>query len=528
MIERAIENWLINTNERNYQTAFCQVLLHKGHKIIYVSSHRSMEQGKDIVTIDENGDYCAYQLKTGNIDLNKWRNILGEVKELIELPITHPSVDKTKIHKSFLVANGEITDEVRIQIDQMNEDNQRKGRMYSYLDIINGQTLLKEFIDAQGEFIPKDLENFRLFLELFLTDGGDFLPKDNFFSFLNNAIFSDIPKQKSKAISSISSSVIMTTYMLSPYQIKNNFYALFEAWTSLGACIVRYAQKAKLKKEDWIGSFNLVKSEIIRSLSLLKNETLKREDFLEGDWLGDGGLIYRARATIVLGTLAALEVYLHKTNESYVKDEKLLKSIKDNIRILWCWGESAFPYFFNIIKYLEFSNEKQIAQSLLKALLEAIIKSNSPKSQAGLSTPYYSASDILEAVLGINTERTDFSQFAGSSYILELIILMLARRDRREILEKNWRKISHIQFKEFKLDDIEDIFLWRTEKGVNHAEFPKMTQSWKELVKEANDFSRVPDLYLEYLEYLDLLNFFLLVCPHRINKAIIGLLDKKY
>ncbi|HEC91516.1 MAG TPA: hypothetical protein ENI51_00740 [Candidatus Atribacteria bacterium] len=183
MIERAIENWLINTNERNYQTAFCQVLLHKGHKIIYVSSHRSMEQGKDIVTIDENGDYCAYQLKTGNIDLNKWRNILGEVKELIELPITHPSVDKTKIHKSFLVANGEITDEVRIQIDQMNEDNQRKGRMYSYLDIINGQTLLKEFIDAQGEFIPKDLENFRLFLELFLTDGVDFLPKDNFLVF---------------------------------------------------------------------------------------------------------------------------------------------------------------------------------------------------------------------------------------------------------------------------------------------------------------------------------------------------------
>jgi len=524
MIERAIENWLINTNERNYQTAFCQVLLHKGHKIIYVSSHRPMEQGKDIVTIDENGDSCAYQLKTGNIDLNKWRNILGEVKELIELPITHPSVDKIKIHKSFLVANGEITDEVRIQIDQMNEDNQRKGRMYSYLDIINGQTLLKEFIDAQGEFIPKDLENFRLFLELFLTDGVDFLPKDNFFSFLNNTIFNNIPKQKSNAVSSISSSVIMTTYMLSAYQIKNNFYALFEAWTSLSGCIVRYAKKAKLKKEDWIDSLNLVKSEIIRSLNLLKNETLKREDFLEGDWLGDGGLIYRARATIVLGALAALEVYLHKTNENYVKDEKLLGLIKNNMCILWCWGESAFSYFFNIIKYLEINNEKQIAHSLLEALLEAVIKSNSARSQIGLPNPYYSASGILETVLGINTERIDFSQFAGSSYMLEPIILMLARRDRREILEKNWRKISHIQFKEFKPDNIEDIFSWRTGEGVNHAEFPKMTQSWRELVKEANDFSGIPDLYLEYL---DLLNFFILICPHRINKSIIGILDRE-
>lgn len=312
--------------------------------------------------------------------------------------------------------------------------------------------------------------------------------------------------------------------MLSPYQIKNNFYVLFEAWTSLAACIVRYAQKAKLKKEDWIGSFNLVKSEIIRSLSLLKNETLKREDFLEGDWLVDGGLIYRARTTIVLGALAALEVYLHKTNENYVEDEKLLDSIKNNMRILWCWGESAFPYFFNIIKYLEVSNEKQIAQSLLEALLEAVIKSNSPRSQIGLPNPYYSASDILEIVLGINTERIDFSQFAGSSYMLEPIILMLARRDRREILEKNWRKISHIQFKEFKPDNIEDIFSWRTGEGVNHAEFPKMTQSWRELVKEANDFSGIPDLYLEYL---DLLNFFILICPHRINKSIIGILDRE-
>ncbi len=46
MIERAIENWLINAIESNYQLPFCQVLLKKGHRIVYVSSHGQMEQGE--------------------------------------------------------------------------------------------------------------------------------------------------------------------------------------------------------------------------------------------------------------------------------------------------------------------------------------------------------------------------------------------------------------------------------------------------------------------------------------------------
>jgi hypothetical protein len=115
----------------------------------------------------------------------------------MELPVVHPSVDKSKLHKAFLVSNGEITDEVRIQIDQINEDNQRKGRQYSYLDVINGKRLLKEFIDAEGGFIPKEVEDFYLFLKLFLADGTDCLPKEKYFEFLTKS-FSGSPWAKSK------------------------------------------------------------------------------------------------------------------------------------------------------------------------------------------------------------------------------------------------------------------------------------------------------------------------------------------
>jgi hypothetical protein len=75
MIESAIANWLTKTNERNYQIPYCQVLLAKGQRVLYASTHRPMEQGKDIITVDDNGTYHAYQLKTGNIDQKTFRMI---------------------------------------------------------------------------------------------------------------------------------------------------------------------------------------------------------------------------------------------------------------------------------------------------------------------------------------------------------------------------------------------------------------------------------------------------------------------
>ena len=65
MIERAIENWLTNTNERNYQTPFCQALMVRGHTVLYKSRHRPMEQGKDIITTDGSGKFHAYQPQNG-------------------------------------------------------------------------------------------------------------------------------------------------------------------------------------------------------------------------------------------------------------------------------------------------------------------------------------------------------------------------------------------------------------------------------------------------------------------------------
>lgn len=70
----------------------------------------------------------------------------------------------------------------------MNAKNKASNGSPSQLDYKDKYILLKEFIDAHGDFTPKKLQDFQLFLELFLSDGIDFFQKEKFFDFLNNSL----------------------------------------------------------------------------------------------------------------------------------------------------------------------------------------------------------------------------------------------------------------------------------------------------------------------------------------------------
>jgi hypothetical protein len=283
VIERAIESWLTKTNERNYQAAFCQVLLHQGHRVLHSSSHGPMEQGKDIITIGPDGNYHAFQTKTGDIGLSDWRGIAGEIQELVELPIDYPGVDKARGHRAYLVANGKISDPVRNQISDRNEDNLRKQRQYAPLEVIGLDSLLKMFIDAQGRFVPRELPDMRTFLELFLQDGRTMLPKQRLFATLETTVFGETPKRPSGAIDAVTSSLIIVSYLLNSFEQSGNYYAMAEGWSILAASISRFAARNTVPPEAWRGSLDLVMAEMEANLAALRNDALSRIDFLEGD-----------------------------------------------------------------------------------------------------------------------------------------------------------------------------------------------------------------------------------------------------
>ena len=521
MIERAIENWLTNTNERNYQTPFCQALMAQGQTVLYRSLHRPMEQGKDLITRDESGGYHAYQLKTGNINLRVWGDIKREIDDLIELSIVHPSVPRDAAYRSYLVCNGDITDEVRYRITQMNDDNTMRERGCAYLDVITFPKLLTMFIDAQSSFLPNTVEDFVAFAKIHSADGRDFIDKDALTQFLSRSVLTTGAKSISNRKHAVSSSVVLMSHMLMPYQDEENHFALFEAWVLLAAAILKYAESENLKV-SWRESFDLALGEAIGSLLRLKQETLTRTDFLERDLMGDGGDMYRGRLTTVFGAIAALELQIIDDGTCDAPDEKVVELMVDNLHKLWLWGESALPFLLNVVWVLERANLLSEAKQVLASLFSGILLANGRYlgSAPPLAPPYYSLSQVIETLYGLTVKPIDFKAFAGGSYGLEVVVQAMARRRFKELLEPNWARATHVRLQEFLPIRTEDYFSWRAAEGKNAVySFPE-TQSWQTLVEHS---CRPNDGLLS--DNSTLLRMFTLVAPHRFTKEAAAIVD---
>jgi hypothetical protein len=187
MYERVVENWLTKASERSLEVPFCQLLASEGHQIIHITQHGNMEQGKDILTIDQSGVPCAYQIMrfTGKITQTKWHQYINEITQLIEIPIIHPSIPDTPPHV-FLVVNGQLSEEVRREISDRNTTWAKRG--YPKLEVITKGQLLNGFKKLHTNLWPVELAFEKELLELYLADGKSYLPKSKLAVFLQNTL----------------------------------------------------------------------------------------------------------------------------------------------------------------------------------------------------------------------------------------------------------------------------------------------------------------------------------------------------
>ena len=106
MLERVVEDWLDKSNERNWQQAFCTMLLANGHTILHSTRHNAMELGVDVLSVDADRTLCAFQLKgtdNGTLRLRDWREISSQVDEMVCRFIEVPgNVSNGQQHRSFL------------------------------------------------------------------------------------------------------------------------------------------------------------------------------------------------------------------------------------------------------------------------------------------------------------------------------------------------------------------------------------------------------------------------------------------
>lgn len=355
MIERVIENWLTRVNERSLEIPFCQLLTSEGYQVVHLSRHGSFEQGKDILAIDPEGVPCAFQLKGSGEKITQrlWaKEYVEQIIRLVELPIKHPSIDSSLPRNVFFVTNGELDEEVRIEIEDRNHEWERRG--YPRLNTIVKGQLLARFLDLHTNLWPLELAFERNFLELFLTNGRANLDKRKLADFIINLLpFADENLNRVECSRRLASVAVMTSYVLSAYEKTQNHVAIFEGWVIYTASLIALTEKFRLDASYWRDSLSISCIAIEHALFNLCQELQQRTHLVEGDPLVDHPF-YQGRVTWLLGLVSTYFLWKLLRKEP-IPDETVtwMKEFsKTHQRDLFLWGEASVPHFVALFWFL--------------------------------------------------------------------------------------------------------------------------------------------------------------------------------
>ena len=533
MQERVIENWLDKTTERLYQKPYCYMLSAEGHTIIHLTRHCGMELGKDIITIAPDGTPCAFQLKTGNISLDKWRKEVNpQIDDLVVGQINHPSVDSSKHHRSYLVTNGNIVEEVNRAIDDRNRAWESHNQPHFHLKTVVGGELLEKAKGLGTDLWPTELTDIKTLLEMFLENGRGVLPKEKLAS-LFESTFPLKPDNNGKEPSKphcervIASAAILCAIATSSFSNENNYVAEIEAWTLYISYVWALAERWGLPANAYRNEFEIATQSIYHSLANLCDEIKAREYLVEGEPLEDS-YVYKVRVTWLLGLMSIYALWRGNKGEPKDEADDFLRTFcKGQRNQLDLWGEAAIPQFLAFFWYLRKIDATKEPDYFLRLLISSICKRNGSGGGGSLACPYYEAEDILPhlfaRVLEVPTDPL-MDSFEGQSYALEGLIHLYVRRNWKQTMKSLWPGVTRLMYLSFEPETPCDFYRWRNIEGTHKIVSPKHTQDWDELKALAaeSEGKYIPG---SIKDHPILLLLFLCVYPYRMNAEILRWLD---
>ena len=529
MLERVTENWLDKASERSFQQPYCYMLSAEGHTIIHLTRHCGMEMGKDIITVAPDGTPCAFQLKAGNISLAKWRTeVSPQIDDLVIGQINHPSVDNSKHHRSYLVTNGNIVEEVSRAIDDRNRTWANQNQPYLRLNTIVRGELLEKAKGLGDNLWPTELTDIKTLLEMFLESGQGVLPKEKLAS-LFESTFPLKPPDNKKIPSKkhcervIASAAILCAIATSSFSKENNHVAEIEAWILYISYVLALAERWGLSAKAYENEFEIVTQSIYNSLANLCDEIKEREYLIEGNPLADS-YVYKVRVTWLLGLMSVYALWRGSKEESKNEVDDFLREFCKEKRIqLDLWGEAAMPQWLAFLWYFRKINGTKEQDDVLDVLISAMCELNGPKGRRPLANPYYEAEDILPHILGV-AEEPLMDSFRGQSYTLEGLVHLFVRRNWKQRMKFLWPGVTRLMYLSFEPENFRDFYRWRNKEGKNWIVSPQPTQEWEELRELASesDGACIPP---SIKNHPILLLLFLCVYPHRMNAEILRWLD---
>ncbi len=512
-------------NERQYQLPFCQVLAARGETIFDISSHGPLEKGKDVITRDAEGNVRAYQLKAGDISVGDWRKIHGELVDLVELPIEHPSLGLVNDFIPYLVTNRELNATALEQVRSANLGWKNRG--FPDLRIIQKGELLDLFRSSHGAYLPHELHDFNTFLELILREGSYPADKLRFSRLLEDALPSiarhDEPKRLGLSRAA-ASAVLLTAYIVKNSEARHNHWCLFEYWVISAAYILRLAEEYSSGHVDYdlAVSFDICQRSAEAAIAKLSDESERAPNLIQGDPLIDSH-IYASRMTILCGVLSSEILRSRIRNERSSGREFILGFIRKNLRHAVLWGETAVPLFLSVALALDLACRPADAEGLALQVIRELSENNGVEAKGrGLPNVYYGPEASVRLVAGLDLLNTE--TFVGFSYTLPVLIEFLARRWRRQALALVWYGLTRISLLSYVPASPAEWYRWGSDDGVLNARMAGEPQSWTELVRVAEDltFSDLPKTLVARPEFAV---WFMLVYPQRLTTSLAKLIE---
>ena len=336
-----------------------------------------MEMGKDIITIAPDGTPCAFQLKAGNISLAKWRSeVSPQIEDLVVGKINHPSIDNSRHHRSYLVTNGNIAEEVSRAIDDRNRTWENQNQSYLHLQTIVRGELLGKAKTLGTDLWPSELTDIKTLLEMFLEDGKGILPKEKLASLFESTFVLDNERTPSKnhCRRTIASAGLLCAISTSSFSNENNYAAGIEAWMLYIAYVFALAERWTLSVDTYKEELEIATETLYNSLANLCNEIRERKDLVEGSYLEDS-YVHDVRVTWLLGLLSIYALW--RCRDGVPKneiDDFLREFCKEKRNRLKLWGEAAIPQWLSFFWYFRKIDGTMEPDVLLGHLISLICK----------------------------------------------------------------------------------------------------------------------------------------------------------
>jgi hypothetical protein len=435
VLERLIEYWLDSANERGYQPAFVQMLVGEEHRVLHSTRHSPIEFGKDVISIAPDGVPCAFQLKGnpgGRLTLAQFREIRPQLEELVTQAINFPVVPNVQ-HRSYLVTNGFVEEEVQAAIQQLNRTWERGGRGADALRVLERGYLLERAQSLGAGLWPFGITDFGALIDLLSHPGEDILPLakvDRVLSAMYGLTEKNTPRSAGELARMATSAAILVSVSLRNFDNKANHFATISAWVLFITYTIAACERAGVwhkKIEDSIAAARLA---VFDTLAMLGSEVVGRRHHTEGDALADGEF-YHARVALLNGLLSTYWLWCMRESLKPANLGEVERFIPMELGRKCLWGEAVLPQLLAHYWCISRRHAGRKSERILSGLLAAILRSQLGESEASLASPYYTIADVvrhkLMVVLGTSDDPFADDSFSRASYFSEALLHLIVK-----------------------------------------------------------------------------------------------------